>query len=268
MGMTQNGWAACSSETQNQIESLISALKNALDDDLVGIYLHGSLALGCFNPDRSDIDILVITKQAMTVEMKRDIAELLLQHSLNPAPVEISFLARAHIAPWQYPTPYDFHYSEDWREKVEKELKHGKWKKWNDEPKTDKDLAAHITVTRARGVALHGKSIAEIFPAVPEEDYIDSLVEDFHWARQRMSQHPTNFILNSCRVLAYLLDRQILSKDEAGQWALNLVAEEFRETVNHALEAYRGNRRDEDFAKHAMMEFAGHMAERIGAVLL
>jgi len=261
--MTQCGWTTCPHAVRNQIEVFINSLQGILGDNLVGVYLHGSLALGCFHPARSDVDVLAGMKKGMTVETKYRIAELLLKHSLNPAPIEISFLARDNINPWRYPTPYDFHYSEDWREKVEKELAHGQWRQWNDELRTDKDLAAHITVTRARGIVLCGAPIAEVFPAVPEEDYIDSLVEDFHWARQRMTQHPTSFILNACRVLAYLTDKQILSKDEAGEWVLHVVPEGFRGTVNQALEVYRGNRKDERFAKTAMEEFAGHIAEKM-----
>ena len=31
-------------------------------DNLVGIYLHGSAVMGCFNPEKSDIDLIVVVK--------------------------------------------------------------------------------------------------------------------------------------------------------------------------------------------------------------
>lgn len=40
---------------------------------------------------------------------------------------------------------------------------------------------------------------------------------------------------------AYLLDGRILSKDEAGEWAVRTLPEEFRGMVRGALEIYRGN---------------------------
>jgi streptomycin 3"-adenylyltransferase len=205
----------------------------------------------------------------MTVETKRRIAELLLRCSASPAPIEISFVSRDHISPWRYPTPYDLHYGEEprWREKFEGGLSGGEWKKWNDEVHTDKDLAAHITVTRRYGIVLYGAAIDQVFPSVPEEDYTDSLVEDFHWGRERMLQYPTNFILNTCRVLAYLTEKQILSKDEAGEWALRAVPEELKQTVNQALEAYRGNSTGEHFAITALEEFADYIAEEISNLL-
>jgi predicted nucleotidyltransferase len=41
----------------------VSKLSEMLGSNLVGVYLHGSLAMGCFNPHASDIDVLVITQR-------------------------------------------------------------------------------------------------------------------------------------------------------------------------------------------------------------
>jgi len=43
------GWQA-----GNLIHEFIEQSKNILRDNLVGIYLHGSAAMGCFNPEKSD----------------------------------------------------------------------------------------------------------------------------------------------------------------------------------------------------------------------
>ncbi|MGG3622825.1 nucleotidyltransferase domain-containing protein [Bacillus gobiensis] len=48
------------------IEKLSSILQNHLQSNLAGIYLHGSLAMNCFNPIHSDIDLLVICKSKLT----------------------------------------------------------------------------------------------------------------------------------------------------------------------------------------------------------
>jgi predicted nucleotidyltransferase len=266
--MSQHEWADYPQDVRSQIENLLNALEKLLRDHLAGVYLHGSLALGCFNPEQSDIDLLAVTSNGMTVETKRQLAELLLRLSSAPAPIEISFLQQKHISPWQYPTPFDFHYSEDWREKFAKELSSGEWKKWNEAPQKDKDLAAHITVTRRRGIALCGKPVEEVFPAVPEQDYIDSIVEDFNWAAERMDQYPTYFILNSCRVYVYLLEDRICSKEEAGTWALNQLPEDLREYVAQALDIYRGNREDKTFAETILKRYANHMAELISNLMV
>ena len=48
-----------------QIESLIKDYVERsgeiLQDNLVGVYLHGSSVMGCFNPEKSDIDLIVVS---------------------------------------------------------------------------------------------------------------------------------------------------------------------------------------------------------------
>ncbi len=43
-------------------DEFVSGLRDVLGDELVGVYLHGSMALGDFNPRESDIDFLVATE--------------------------------------------------------------------------------------------------------------------------------------------------------------------------------------------------------------
>jgi len=265
--MAQYEWTSCPQSVRKQIEGFVADLRETLADNLVGVYLHGSLALGGFNPDRSDVDILVVTERRMDVETKRRIAEMLLVRSADPAPIEISFFPEGYFNPWQYPTPYNFHYSEDWREKVQQELSGGVWRKWNDTTRTDPDLAAHIRITLHKGIVVHGRSIEEAFPPVPESDYIDSLAKDLKWGRDRVEEYPVNFALNACRVLAYLREGRICSKEQAGAWAHTIMKDEFKGLVAHALELYRGNRKDERFDRASMDRFAEYMTARIGELL-
>ena len=44
-------------DTQGVLDQAVDLFKEELGDNLVGIYLHGSLAMGRFNPDTSDIDL-------------------------------------------------------------------------------------------------------------------------------------------------------------------------------------------------------------------
>ena len=43
-----------------------------LQDNLVGVYLHGSAVMGCFNPAKSDLDLIVVVKESMSETDKRD----------------------------------------------------------------------------------------------------------------------------------------------------------------------------------------------------
>ena len=100
---------------RRQIDGFVRATVALLADNLRGIYLHGSLAQGSFQPDRSDIDLLVLSHRPLAQESKHRFAEILLTLSGAPRPLEMSLLHTSQFTPWRYPAPYDFHFSEDWR---------------------------------------------------------------------------------------------------------------------------------------------------------
>jgi predicted nucleotidyltransferase len=238
--MALYSWPNCPTPTQQQLKQYIQEVEAELAGNLVGIYLHGSLAMGSFNPERSDLDLLVVTRQPMSLGTKRRLAETLLKSSGQPRPIEISFLRRDDMVPWQYPTPYDFHYSEMWRESFQRELGSGAWQGWNDSQRFDPDLAAHITITNYRGLCLAGAAIEELFPPVPRQDYLDSIIGDVRDGLENIIGNPVYGILNACRTYGYLRHGHIYSKEEGGVWALEVLPESFRGVVMGALTTYRG----------------------------
>lgn len=56
-------WATCSKVIQAQVKTLQTELSNLYSQNLLGISLHGSLALGGFQLRRSDIDVRVVTSR-------------------------------------------------------------------------------------------------------------------------------------------------------------------------------------------------------------
>jgi predicted nucleotidyltransferase len=50
------------------LSEFLSAVRAILGEHFVGLYLHGSLACGDFNPARSDIDFVVVIKGELTGE--------------------------------------------------------------------------------------------------------------------------------------------------------------------------------------------------------
>ena len=268
--MSQYGWPNCPDLFRHQIDRLVTGLQSTVRENLTGVYLHGSLALGSFNPRRSDIDLLAVTRTGMDVATKRGVAELLLAISGRLAPVEISFLCRDDLHPWQYPTPFDFHYSEMWRDGMTAQLANDEWRLWNDTRFQDPDLAAHITVTNHRGVCLLGPPIAGLFPPVPRADYLDSLRLDVlsdAFGLSLESAPPVYAVLNGCRTYAYLVDGEILSKDEGGVWALHHLPRAYREAIQAALHAYRHEADNGALDPAAASALAGYLQEQIEPLL-
>jgi hypothetical protein len=245
-------------------QHLAKELGVILGDDLVGVYLHGSGPTACFNPDRSDIDLLVVTRQNLAPEQRRAVAELLLARSGAPYPVELTLLTTEQLEPWRHPTPFEFHYSEMWRASLTQQLTDGEL---SSRPLTDPDLAAHITVLRARGRVVVGAPIHEVFPEVPEADFRQVILADLDWIRF----HSTRIygVLNACRILAYLDGQGLLSKAEGADWALENLPAAYWATITKARSAYRSGSGEpcspqevQAFARWAAARAAAQAAQR------
>ena len=59
------------------LDHVVEQYVEILKDNLVGIYLHGSLAMGCFTK-KSDIDLLVLVNNPLELRIKRLLIEKLL----------------------------------------------------------------------------------------------------------------------------------------------------------------------------------------------
>jgi hypothetical protein len=141
------------------MDQFCQKIVDLLRDDLVGIYLHGSLAMGCFNPQHSDMDVLVVSQAAIPLPVKAELGRLLLRLSLLPSPIEIHFLNLAGLHPWRYPPPFDLHYSGPWRDRFERDLASGGWL----------PAALRPTIRTALDFYQHGQSSSEFSPAALAE---------------------------------------------------------------------------------------------------
>ncbi len=223
-------------ELEKIIAEFVASSKEILNDNLLGIYLHGSTAMGCFHPAKSDIDLIVVIRDPMTDGAKRAFMEMTVRlNALGPKKgIEMSVVRQAVCSPFVYPTPYELHFSAG----------HLSW--YQDDPDgyirelngTDRDLAAHFTVIRGRGKCLFGLPIGEVFGEVPKEDYLDSIRRDVEDAKEDLLENPVYFVLNLARVLAFIEVGAVLSKKEGGAWALGHLPAEFRTVVQTALEEY------------------------------
>ena len=242
------------------IDDFIAAAREIIEEQLTGVYLHGSLAMGCFNPDKSDIDLIIVIEENISDEQKMKFMERVA--ALNwQAPangLEMSVVLRKYCNPFVYPTPFELHFSPA----------HLQW--FCDRPQDyvrkmkgeDKDLAAHFTIIRHYGIVLYGERIENVFAKVPRENYIDSILEDVRDAKEEILKQPVYIILNLCRVLAFLEDGRILSKKEGAEWAIEHLPDDDSSVVCSALKCYRTNR-DMVIGEEKGRDFAEKMLARI-----
>lgn len=218
---------------------LVEKACTVLGERLVGIYLHGSMAMGCFNPNKSDIDLIVVVNGDISDKQKLELMnEIVKFNSLAPAKgFEISFVKSEYCKPFVYPTPFELHFSpvhlDKFKASPEKYIKEMKG--------VDKDLAAHFTVINNYGKVLCGKKISEVFGEVPRADYIDSIYYDIENAVLDITDNPVYVTLNLCRVLCFLCSGQCVSKADGGRWALSKPDFD-NDIINGALDCYLSDR--------------------------
>lgn len=243
------------------VDDFVIQSKNILEDNLTGIYLHGSAVMGCFNDKKSDIDLLVVVKNDVPKEIKRQYMDMVIDLNQR-APekgIELSIVKESVCNPFVYPTPFELHFS----------MAHLNWYKSNPEEYvekmngTDKDLAAHFTIIYHRGETLYGKDIKSVFSKVSSEDYMDSIWSDIENAKDEIVENAMYITLNLCRVLAYKQEGLILSKQESGEWAINYVPVfEYKKLISEALKEYQTGH-SMPLNNSVAIEFAEYMLKQI-----
>lgn len=219
------------------LDNIKNSYKAILGDNLVGIYVHGSIAMNCFHWDSSDIDYIVVIEREMTEEEKHRLLQATVEQNTK-APskgLEMSVVLEKHCREFRYPTPFELHYS-NMHLKWFSEDPIGYCKNMNGE---DPDLAAHFTIINHYGIVLYGKEIAEVFGEVPREAYLESIKADIIEAESAVMENPVYIILNLCRVAAYVESSLVLSKEQGGLWGLENLDAADRTLAHSALNCYR-----------------------------
>lgn len=234
--------------------------RSILGENLLGLYLHGSLAMGCFNPKKSDIDLMLVVEEEPSDEEKLAfMQQVVLMNEEAPAKgLELSIVTRRAVKPFAYPTPFVLHFSPmhlGWFQRDP----HGYIQHMKGE---DPDLAAHCTVLRRHGVVLDGPPADRVFGEVPKAAYLDSIRQDVAGAAEDILTDPMYITLNLCRVAAYAREGLILSKQEGGLWGLARLPEAHHPLIRHALDCYAGDR-PMTVDEAAAVSFAEEMLRRI-----
>lgn len=162
-------------DQQAILDNVTCLLKEELSDSVIGIYLHGSMAMGCYNPTQSDIDILVISRKKQPIDIYKKIARKLsnIEDEMNLIKgFELSIVLKEFADSFIYPTPFEFHYSSLHKEKYRTDENYfcGGYE--------DPDLAAHFVIAYNRGIVLFGEQIRDVIKPIDKRYYIKSIKSD------------------------------------------------------------------------------------------
>lgn len=245
---------------QQLLRRICGAYRDILGDGLTGFYVHGSIAMDCFTWETGDVDFIAVTERVPAQGQKRALTEatVALNAEGPPKGLEMHVLLRRDCERFVHPMPFLLHFSPMhlplWQRSPEAYL--------HQMQGTDPDLAAHVTVLRARGQTLYGAPLADVFGPVPAADYLDSIRLDIGGAPVDILENPVYTVLNLCRVLAYVREGLVLSKREGGQWAQGHMPGVYCPLVEGALAAYAGGT---GFAPDAAAAaaFCGHVLPQV-----
>lgn len=205
------------------LEALTAEVAEVLGDRLVGVYPHGSLLLGGYREERSDVDVLVVVEDALTPDEQDDLATRLSADALScPAiGLELSVVTRAVAAAPDARPAFELHVTTAAQDRKVVDG-HGR--------PGDLDLVLHFAVCHALGYPP--------FAEVPAALVLRQVADELTWA----SRHaPDEYaVLNACRALRYAEESALVSKVDGGRWALDRVPAADRPVVEAALARQTG----------------------------
>jgi hypothetical protein len=212
---------------------LLSEAQTTLGDEFVGLYIHGSLALGAFSMETSDVDFVVVTEHELTSELLRAVEVMHTRIAASglrwARKLEGSYIPREAIRKYDPARSYHpalrvdgsfgiDHHSRDWI------------------------IQRHVI--REHGVVMAGPSprdlIDEVSPDQLRQSTLGTLLD--WWApmvddpgRLQSAEYQAFAVLTMCRVLYTLEFGTVGSKYQAAHWAQDTLGEQWAELINHAL---------------------------------
>jgi predicted nucleotidyltransferase len=239
------------------LKETLSSVHSILRNDLTGIYLYGSLAMGCFQPKSSDIDLILVIKQELPEEKSKRVLQYLKGTCSKERRIELSLVTMHALQDPRYPMMVDLHY-EHWGNTFEKQ--------------EDNEILSNLYTTKERGFRVWGEPIDHVFKMIPIQYHVRSVIEDLQHTRKYLREKPehagydiaTYWILGSCRILALIKEDRVLSKLEGGQWGLTNLPKRYHQLIKLALSYYQGGKNEYDRWNDEKLDaFASYMTSVI-----
>jgi hypothetical protein len=220
-------------EINTVLDRLLAGVQNVLGTHFIGLYLHGSLASGDYNPQTSDIDFLVVTLDELPTGLLPRLAAMharLTASGLKPAArlegpyIPLAAMRRYDPLKNEYPAlRVDGTFAVDG---------HG----------TDWIIQRHYL--RRQGIVISGPPLQEFIDPVPPAEMqraVLGILQDW-WsppfpnpARFDSPEYRAYAVLTMCRALYTLQFADVVSKPAAATWAQTALGESWAGLIERAL---------------------------------
>lgn len=210
-------------ELAEYLDEVVERVRRVLGDELVGVYLAGSGALGGYIHGRSDVDVAVVVREPLDRATKDELVASL-RHEALPCPtrgLELVVYAQGRPLP-------------------ELNLNTGERMAFlaTFEPGTDSPhwFVLDRAIIGQRGVVLAGPPPADGLVPPTEDELLEALAVGIQWYRDRPEEPRDDAALNAVRSRAYL---------ETGRWASKAEAVELLlDEISSSVESRRARSQD------------------------
>ena len=204
---------------ESRIEGYATGLAEVLGGNLIGVYLYGSLARGCYHEGPSDVDIIVVTRSGCAQQQH---PAILKAHEDAGVPVDAVFVTKEQLDADVFPTPIGFLVKP-----IEgHQIVHC--------PEGSRDFLLQRQDAYEAGVALVGPAAREIMRPVPWPLLAESL--DFLFPH--IVVNFKNPVLMLCRIAYAHMHHSLCCKRRAGEWALGAFEGRWKPVISAALAQY------------------------------
>ena len=203
-------------EVNTALNAVLSGAREVLGEHFTGLIVHGSLASGDFDPARSDVDVLIVTADALPDELLPRLAALhtrLAREYKWASHMEVSYIPRQALRRHAPPDVYHPALRIDGTFAVD-----GHGSEW----------VIQRWVIREKGIVMAGPDPRDLIDPVSPDDLRQAQLELLHawWAPQledpfriRDSEYQAYAVLTMCRALYTLEHGTIATKPAAARWA-------------------------------------------------
>jgi hypothetical protein len=252
-------------EVSALIEALLDGLRGALGDNLLGVYPRGSLALGDFDPDYSDVDVLVVTWQRVSDEEFEALGAMHDRIRALPnryaAGLEAAYIDSESVRRFQ---PGQRHPTITSHDPFRWERHDSNWvlDRWQ---------------TRQGGVAWYGPDPETVIDEIGDDELREAarmrVLEWAGWARSVPDEdrawineraHQAYVIETMCRALHALSHPGLPTKPQAVAWALRVLPEPWRTLVEKSGE-WRTQDIDDTATEKEALKFVEWAAAQAGS---
>ena len=231
-------------ELREVLNTFVDAIQAELAENLVGVYLVGSLASGDFDLD-SDVDFLVVTNTELTEKNRISLQEIQVKiQAMDCYPakhLEGSYISIADLNDWGSVGEKKLDYFDNGSTTLEESIHDNQW---------------HVRwILRERGITLFGPKPETILQAIPLDKLSNEIKATMLLVMKLFEEEidrPLSFfnsrfgqafaVLTYCRMLHTLHTRTVQSKKACVTWARQFVEPRWVKIIDQAWQEREGVR--------------------------